>query len=540
MLSLLEPSTKKFPVRTTSVSLATLIHAGAWSDAVDKAAEDKDLRYGLYASRILAVKNPEVYLKADDHFLEAIKSNPGFRKVYFTKDIHSPDLYWRRQQEMTGPSFSFNDVNFDDFRLSSYGDLYPNDFPVLPFLDRRMLPVASTLKTCENKVTELEKAALFYFALKERGHKDSYIIYCEDEHAYICRDKTILRISDLHEVKEIQGTPILVFNEDYVWYPLMGRDDRAKSKRLNEIVATHAKSEDSPKLNSLEADLIKRLRENTAIGSEREEAMATVCSMRSTGIVLDNFHTLWQKANPNESRLLENFGILKQVIIKADSLSPVSAYLAAKSMSHSGPLRLWTISREWIGRTATKNWPKTRDHLWWCSHLEYSIDETFRTGAGHCVTQACNLSSVLTLAGIDHYVLEAGRPRDGLTHHYIFVPECDAIIDDGRIMSSQNTVLYPRETIMGGFLKVILYFNHEGRWAKLIRNNYSGNVSPHEAVEEISKLRQINDDTFCCLSPEGILAISKSDAVSKELMDEHITEGLEQLKEEKWKPIELP
>jgi len=221
-------------------------------------------------------------------------------------------------------------------------------------------------------------------------------------------------------------------------------------------------------------------------------------------------------------------------------LSPVSAYLAAKSTSHSGAQRLWTISREWIGRTATKNWPKTRDHLWWCSHLEYSIDETFRTRAGHCVTQAGNLSSVLSLAGIDHFVFEAGRPHDGLTHHYIFVPECDAIIDDGRIMSSQNTVLYPRETITGGFLKVIIYINHQGRWATLIRHNYSGNISPHEAVEEISRLRQINSDTFCYLGPESILVKSKSDAVAKELMEDHIVEDFEQLKDEEWKPIELP
>jgi hypothetical protein len=107
-------------------------------------------------------------------------------------------------------------------------------------------------------------------------------------------------------------------------------------------------------------------------------------------------------------------------------------------------------------------------------------------------------------------------------------------------MSSQNTVLYPRETITGGFLKVLLYVNHEGRWANLIRNNYSGNVSPLEALEEISKLRQINNDTFCSIAPQSTLIISKTDAVGKELTDAHIVEDLEQLKEEEWKSIELP
>jgi hypothetical protein len=536
---MLEPSVEK-PARKGDVQLAQQIHEAAWLDVLEKAKMQKDFKNGIYASRVIAVKHPELYLKADNCFLQAISSNPGFQKVYFTKDIHSPELFWKRQLEMTGPPFSFDDVNFSDLRVVNNRDLYPNEFPFLPFLDRRLLPVASTLKTYEKEVTDFEKAVLFYFKLKRNGSTGAFIVYCDNESAYVYYDDHLVRCNDLNEVAEIPGAPILIFNEEYVWYPLMRRDDSTKSPSLNEIVSTFAVERNRPQLESHEEEFVNKLHEVTNIESKRAEGFATLASMRSTGVVLDNFQALWDRVLPTEDyRLGQSYAIIKQFLMKANLLSPVSAYLAAKAIPDSGCQRLWTLSREWIGRTATKNWPKTRDHLWWCSHLEYSIDETFRTRAGHCVTQSCNLSSVLTLAGIDHYVLEAGKIRDSETHHYIFVPGVDAIIDDGRIVSSQNTVLYPRETITGGFLNVIIYLNHEGRWANLIGNNYSGNISPVEAVKEAMNLAGINDDALGYLAPIRLPVKSKTDVVGEQLEAVHVSQDFERLKEEQWKPIDF-
>jgi hypothetical protein len=521
-----------------AADLALLIHKSAWSDVVENARVDRDFKFGIYASRVTAVKYPEIYLKADNCFLEAIRSNPGFKKVYFTRDIHSPELFWKRQLEMTGPPFSFDDVNFNDLHVKDNRNLYPNTFPFFPYLDRRLLPVASTLKTYQNEVTEFEKAVIFYFKLKQHGSTNAFIIYYDDESAYVSYDSHVVRCSNLDEETRIPSNPILIFNEDYVWYPLMGRDDTTKSPSLNRLVSTLSTNENLPRLTSYEEEVIRKIQQTTNLESPLAETTALLASMRSSGNVLDNFHPLWEKVLPKEDyRLAESFAFIKQFLMKANLLSPVSAFLAARSIPGSGCEKLWTLSREWIGRTATKNWPKTRDHLWWCSHLEYSIDETFRTRAGHCVTQSCNLSSVLSLAGIDHYVLEAGRPRDSETHHYIFVPEVDAIIDDGRIISSQNTVLYPRETITGGFLNVIIYLSHEGRWANIIRNSYSGNIPPVEAVEQALELAKINDDKLSFLAPDVRPVIGKADVIGELLERGNVSQDFGILKEETWRQI---
>ena len=535
---MLEPLIYKMGDNKGAADLALLIHRGAWSDVVETARIDRDFKFGIYASRVTAVRHPEIYLKADNCFLEAIKSNPGFKKVYFTKDIHSPELFWKRQLEMTGPPFSFDDVNFNDLRVKNNRDIYPDKFPFFPYLDRRLLPVASTLKTYENEVTEFEKAVIFYFKLKQHGSTNSFIIYCDNESAYVSYDNHLVKCSNLDEVTGTSSSPILIFNEDYVWYPLMDRDDTRKSPSLKQLVSTLSTKESLPRLTSYEEEVIRQIRQATNLESALAETTALLASMRGSGNVLDSFHPLWEKVLPKEDyRLAESFALIKQFLMKANILSPVSAFLAARSIPGSGVERLWTLSREWIGRTATRNWPKTRDHLWWCSHVEYSIDETFRTRAGHCVTQSCNLSSVLSLAGIDHYVLEAGRPRDSETHHYIFVPEVNAIIDDGRIISSQNTVLYPRETITGGFLNVIIYLNHEGHWANIIRNNYSGNIPPVEAVEQASELAKINDDKLSFLAPDDHPIISKTNVVGELLERGKVSQEFGILKEEKWRHI---
>jgi len=536
---LLEPLTDRPSNNKSTADLSLLIHKDAWSDVVDNAKLHKDFKYGIYASRVITVKHPEIYLKADDSFSAAITSNPGFKKVYFTKDIHSPDLFWKRQLEMKGAPFSFGDVNFNDLRVKSNRNLYPDEFPFFSYIDRRLLPIASTLKTFESEVTEFEKAAIFYFKLKQNGSTNAFIIYCDNESAYVAYDSHLVRCNNMEESAEISGNPILIFNEDFTWYPLMNRDDTSKSPRLNQLVSTCSTSKTMPTLTRYEEETVTKLQEATGIESPVAETFAVLSSMRSTGNVLDNFHPLWEKILPKDFRLAESFAIIKQFLMKGNLLSPVSAFLAARSKAGSGCQKLWTLSREWIGRTATKNWPKTRDHLWWCSHLEYSIDETFRTRAGHCVTQSCNISSALTLAGIDHYVLEAGRIHDSETHHYIFVPEVDAIIDDGRIISSQNTVLYPRETITGGFLNVIIYLCHQARWANIIRNNYSGNIPPAEAVEEASKFAKINDDMLNLLAPSDRSVISKSDLIGELLEKGVVSQDFGVLMGEKWRQIDF-
>ena len=44
-------------------------HINGFKEVVSKAYENKFYRYGIYSSRIMAVKNPEIYLKGDICYL---------------------------------------------------------------------------------------------------------------------------------------------------------------------------------------------------------------------------------------------------------------------------------------------------------------------------------------------------------------------------------------------------------------------------------------------------------------------------------------
>ena len=116
---------------------AKLIHEKIWEKVINEAKVDKYLKYGIYCSRSLAVKHPEIYLQADIRFFEHITNNPGFKRAYAIKDIHTSDLYgpnfptWMERS----PPFTFDDVDFKKFLLKNMKELYPKDYPLLPFYD---------------------------------------------------------------------------------------------------------------------------------------------------------------------------------------------------------------------------------------------------------------------------------------------------------------------------------------------------------------------------------------------------------------------
>jgi len=146
---------------------AQTIHQQAWEDVVKKAATDDYFKYSLYTSRTLAVRHPEIYLQGDALFLEHITSTDGYASAYKDRNPHSPQ-YTDTSLWFSGPSFSLDEVDFRDLSRTSCLELYPDGAPFYPFLDRRVMPMSSCLKTTDEEVTELEKAFLLYFQWKEK------------------------------------------------------------------------------------------------------------------------------------------------------------------------------------------------------------------------------------------------------------------------------------------------------------------------------------------------------------------------------------
>ena len=78
----------------TRLERATQTHQDAVEMVLTKAKTDNYYKYGIYAARILAVKHPEIYLQADDLFLETIETNTGFKKAYEIDDVSSDYFIW--------------------------------------------------------------------------------------------------------------------------------------------------------------------------------------------------------------------------------------------------------------------------------------------------------------------------------------------------------------------------------------------------------------------------------------------------------------
>ena len=511
-----------------------LIHEENWQKVINEAKTDKYFKYGIYCSRSLAVKHPEIYLLADMRFFEHISNNPGFKRAYEIKDIHSRDLYgpsfpmWMERS----PPFTFEDVEFEKFLLSNTKELYPKDYPFLPFFDRRVLPIQSTLKTTNNTITELEKAILLYIKNKEINEENlTYIIYCDNEKAYLWNDEKIIGVSN---EEKITGNPILIFNEKNVWYPTMNRDDTDIDNKLKELVEIYSNENRMPHMIEIELRLLEAIIDVTSLKNENQKKMAIIVSGRIGGFLGTHlnsqfsdkpwlkYQSLWKDILPKRSSY---HNLLGSIIMRGNLLSPVTSYLAELAANSDGLDKLGKVSKEWVRRTRTPMWTKTRGHLWRCALIEFTTDEILRTGAGHCLAQSWQMSAVLEVAGIEHIVYNgAAPPPNRRNHHYIYVPEFEFVIDDGRLQSAQGSITLDERNR----LDIACAIYHNGKFARLQLGDYGGSFSPDEALKELEWIMTLTDDELRIYEPRTPFKVPTT------------TKDIYRLKNEYWEPWELP
>jgi len=520
------------------LKIAYQVHEEAWRNAVQEAVKDRYTKYGIYTTRILAVTHPEILLKADSRFINHITTNRGYSNSYAVKDVHSreflTDMQFRKY-----PPFSFKAVDFSSFNITSFKEIYPEEYPVFDFLDRRMLPVASTLKTRTNTITELEKAALIY--QRERINRGSieglYIIHCENEKTYLKLDSQLIDAASEEQVKTIEGNPILIFNEEAVWYPLMDRND--PNPELQKTVKQYSIKNSLPALTRFESEIISRLKTVTLLETPRQYAMAEICSCRSTGrqtctTPLSEWfplHSLWDIALPaKKARAWQYYGYLEQMLIRGNKLSPIAAYLAALSKEAQGYDKLVVLNKEWVGRVALPNYGYVWGHLWDECLVEYNIDESFRTSAGHCMVQGMIMSAVLEMVGIDNWLMEGEVPG---SHHYVWIPGYEATFDNARLKISMNNVIldWPRGN------KVLARFHHNGKFCSPIAGGeYSGSFSPRECVEELDRLASKYGNVI----PIYANGEHETKPTVENRNNRAITENYRILLDEEWENLELP
>ena len=485
--------------KLTLEELACQIHRDAWSKLVSQAENNAYLKYAIYAYRTLAVKHPEVYLQGDNILSEVLTTNAGFKRAYEIKDVHSEYLF--KQRELTGPPFSFEDVDFGKYKLVNCQDLYPLDYPFLPFIDRRLDLLTTTLKTFDDRVTQLEKAEQLYFAEKKRGSGQLYLIYCDNENAYLYRDGYLISSADREKVDNPQGNPILIFNEHNVWYPLMNRDDTGRSEVLNELVTKYSTSVKEPELSDFERGLVSRLKAVTEFTDARNLTFLKVACINASQTMP---YLLPQEIKRELGQLhLTWFVWCERALNEKMNLpSPISAYLAAIVKYGQDKDEIRALCDEYGYHTRTPGHRESHGHVWRCSMLEYGVEHAYRTRAGHCVVQAAAIGTALELAGVDSYRLQGFATSDGqvMGHDFIYVPEHDLIISNGHLGTYFGNVtggtVVDRCRI--GEFKYVDFVEHDGRWAYLWRmytcSPFYGTLSPKETIEILDYLRSIHDD----------------------------------------------
>jgi hypothetical protein len=497
------------------------VHESLWKATLDGAKTDKYDKYAIYASRILAVKHPEVYLQGDAIFLKHITSHNGYQKEYLIKDVH--DVYFYAQ-DMVGPPFSFNDVNFENYSPVSFTEIYPENYPLFSYLDRRLLPIASTLKLWENKITQLELGEQFYFSLRENRNSTQglYIIYCGNEETYVYDSGKLTWMRNLTNTNVVSSSPILIFNEENVWYPLMDRDDTSKDFALDNVVRKYyPASVATIAVTKFEYYAIKVLKQVTELDNENQILMATVAAAHTEGthrgaMTYPEFSVAW-----------DNLGVpwyanelFREIYKRANYLSPITAYLAWISQKQAGETKISTLTNEYLDHTRA-GYSYAWGHTWSCTLVGQTIDECYRTRAGHCVWQAASIAAVLDAINVSNYTIEGYDASLPNPHSWLYLPEYDIIVSDGMI-ESYGTVLVST-------LNAIININHGGKWAHPVLNFYIGTFSPKESVGLFNYLKSIHDDDIKGLGVinTGFSVVSYSELIS----------GLAQ---EYWMSIQLP
>jgi len=262
------------------------IHTQAWTDAAEQCADSEYYKYSLYSSRTLAVANPEVYLQADALWMDMISTYGGWQANYLQRDRETPAGGW--DAEIGGPindafryetgdsPFDWGAVEWANHRaaVTDLSSLYEDAFE-FDWLDNRLVFIWSALKGEGWAMPQSSLAELMYLDML-RQDMSPYLLFQGDRDALVATvvDTTVTLYDPVTggTLAEPYADVVLVMNNGYVWYPLMGRDDTGDDSGLARVVEEFCTPGAIPSLSSAEDSLIDDLSAGTALQTEKEFA----------------------------------------------------------------------------------------------------------------------------------------------------------------------------------------------------------------------------------------------------------------------------
>ena len=423
-------------------SLAHKIHYNAWKDVANKSLTQPQYKYGIYVSRSMAVKHPEIYLQADRLVYEHILSNKNLGlKIFFesnpknfTQSEELRKLWW--DHKTPRKPLLWSDIDVKKFKKMNYKDFY-SQMPFLDYVDVRMYGLATALQPIDMKMVPLNMAEIIYFQEKDINKSNPYILMSEDGNAYIWSDNRLLKC-DGNKANGISEKIILIFNENYTWYPLMERDDTNKDPILENLVNTYTSEEYwLPKLTEKEKDLIEILKNSTEIKNEVEEIKIKYHSSKIyTGYIIRqdfkdrNLFTVYDKEKSQVRKL--DTGFVYYVVAKnANNLSPITAHYAsmAKELENKSLNDITdTVIDDFRANTNTGldgNRTIAVLRLWGDPEYVYTnIDDTWLTKSSNCMYSASNAASIFELAdikGLEVIMVSMGYTDNEGGHIYLAI-----------------------------------------------------------------------------------------------------------------------
>jgi hypothetical protein len=476
-------------------------HQDVWTSYFEKATTDNYYKYGIYAARLLAVKHPEIYLQADDLFIDLVN----------TKTMETRT--WERSRMLDSHRFSIKKLELEKYENISNNNFYPPECKYFPFLDRRILSSASVLRTVkggqiitQKKIKEIEEGILLYLQKKkENPNQILFLIYCDDESTYLIVNESLLSLKGNSVVEKVYGNPILIFNEEHVWYPLMERDDTDKNLNLSQIVTKYRTDKVFPELTNIEEELVQALRKNSLLTTQEQKDMAILSAAKCSscyGFSRPQYRdkrlmNIWKRIFPefSEEHIYSIIGIhpaggldntiIKEIVKRGNFLSPLTSDFASLEISEL---------REKYKKQLQWNC------IWTLGLMEYSIDESYFSKGGTCDVHAVNYSSILDLAEIDNYLIHGYNPGE-FTHEIVYVPKYDFVC-------SNNDIFRRNSIFSANFPNGLFLVSYKGKWATFTATDYYGNIPPQKTIEFLSFLQSQHNDNIEGLRAGGSSKIS--------------------------------
>ncbi len=478
---------------------ASLIHNAAWLDLAASSVENKLAKMGIYSSRSLLVKHPEVYLQADAVWLEKIATvYDGWAAEYLHRDRVDDESYWDqvassindgfRFDNKEGSAFSWSDFKWAHHRHNavSYADSLPENAPFHGWLDLRLPLLWNGIKGIGWTTPNLTLAEALYFQLRTQG-KSVYLAVSDAGFGYVIESNGSgaqlydpLVATQAGKI-DIQGKFVLVMNQDAVWYPLMGRDDTGVNAGLRNAVEAYCMSDAEPALNSLELAVLDALTEGTQLDSDMDKHWAAFFASRlgnQWGWRAAPVRTFSRSLFPERFvECADTYTDIPQEIVAlnmavtelGNRLSPLAAILAAEAKEQVGSgltkafMAISDRYRDWFKRE-DNDWVYGEYYRMWLPNL----DDKWLSGVGNCFVEACNVGAAMQLVAAPDWDVWITNwwdttDRGGHVIAGVYTPTEARTLSNGLYRPSDGACLHgPLWTIHGRVAYPLIYRSSAG------------------------------------------------------------------------------